>query len=54
LNLFVSDIDALYAEWCIKGVRMHRAIQDEPYGLRDFTIATPDGHRLTVGMELGL
>jgi uncharacterized glyoxalase superfamily protein PhnB len=50
--LFVNDSDALYAEWCAKGVTIHRAIQDEPYGLRDFTIATPDGHRLTVGMEL--
>lgn len=48
----VDDADALYEEFIAKGVPMHRGIQDEPYGLRDFTVATPDGHRLTFGSEL--
>lgn len=49
---FVPDASALYDEFVGKGVRIHRPIQDEAYGLRDFTIETPDGHRLTFGSEL--
>jgi uncharacterized glyoxalase superfamily protein PhnB len=48
---YVEDATALHHEFLAKGVRMHRDIQDEPYGLRDFTIETPDGHRLTFGSE---
>jgi catechol 2,3-dioxygenase-like lactoylglutathione lyase family enzyme len=35
----VENADALRAELLAKGVSFHRDIQDEPYGLRDFTIA---------------
>jgi hypothetical protein len=49
---FVPDANALYQELVGRGVRIHRAFQDESYGLRDFTIETPDGHRLTFGSEL--
>jgi catechol 2,3-dioxygenase-like lactoylglutathione lyase family enzyme len=48
---FVEDADALRAEFNAKGVRLLRDIRDEHYGLRDFTIETPDGHRLTFGSE---
>jgi catechol 2,3-dioxygenase-like lactoylglutathione lyase family enzyme len=50
----VPDVDALRAELATKGVHVHRDIQDEPYGLRDFTIETPQGHRLTFGTPLDL
>lgn len=50
--LFVDDADALHAEFAAGGVTVLRAPQDEPYGLRDFTIATPDGHRLAFGAPL--
>jgi uncharacterized glyoxalase superfamily protein PhnB len=50
---YVEDAAALHHEFVAKGVRIHRDIQDEPYGLRDFTIETPDGHRLTFGSEIG-
>ena len=45
--IFVDDPDALHEEFAAKGVTVIRPPQDEPYGLRDFTIETPIGHRLT-------
>jgi catechol 2,3-dioxygenase-like lactoylglutathione lyase family enzyme len=43
----VPDADALFAEFTSNSVKIHRGIQNEAYGLRDFTIETPDGHRLS-------
>src|SRR5688572_10391235 len=48
----VADVDALRAEFAAKSVKFLRDVQDEPYGLRDFTIESPDGHRLTFGSPL--
>jgi uncharacterized glyoxalase superfamily protein PhnB len=48
----VEDADALRAEFIANGVRLHRDIQDEPYGFRDFTIETPQGHRLSFGSPI--
>ena len=50
--VFVGDADALHAEFAGRDVAVLRAPQDEPYGLRDFTIATPQGHRLAFGGPL--
>lgn len=49
---YVDDVDSLYAEYTAKGVTIHRDIYDEPYGMRDFCIETPDGHRLSFGSPL--
>lgn len=51
--LFVDDADRLHAAFAHQGVRVLRAPMDEPYGLRDFTIAAPEGHRLAFGTPLG-
>lgn len=48
----VSDSDALYAEYKQKTVRVLREIENSAYGLRDFMIETPDGHRLVFGSEI--
>lgn len=43
--IVVADVDALRAE--LEGkVRVLRDIQDEPYGMRDFTIELPFGPRI--------
>jgi uncharacterized glyoxalase superfamily protein PhnB len=51
--LFVDDANALFEEYQAKGVTILRPPEDEPYGLRDFTIEDPFGHRLTFGTPLG-
>ena len=49
--IFVDDVDALHDEFAKRGVTIIRPPQDEPYGLRDFTIETVTGHRLTFARE---
>ncbi|OBK19528.1 bleomycin resistance protein [Mycobacterium asiaticum] len=52
--LYVSDADALYAEWkALDGLggRFH-APQDTPYGLREFAYVDPDGTLHRVGSPL--
>lgn len=50
--VFIDDTDALHAELARAGVTVIREPQDENYGLRDFTIETPTGHRLTFATRL--
>jgi uncharacterized glyoxalase superfamily protein PhnB len=50
--VFVPDARALRDEFAAKGVNITRDLEAEPYGLLDFSIETPFGHRLTFGSEL--
>jgi catechol 2,3-dioxygenase-like lactoylglutathione lyase family enzyme len=51
--LYVSDADALYAEWSTSGVegRFHRPT-DTDYGLREGAYVDPDGNLLRYGSRL--
>ncbi len=47
--LHVDDAHALHAEWVQRGaVVLHPPI-DRDWGMREFAVTTPDGHRLMVG-----
>jgi catechol 2,3-dioxygenase-like lactoylglutathione lyase family enzyme len=48
----VPDVDALYAEYAARAVTLLRDIQDEPYGMRDFTIELPDGGHIAFATPL--
>lgn len=50
--LFVDDVEALCQEFEARGALILRRPQDEPYGLRDFVIEDPEGHRLVFGTPL--
>ena len=50
--LRVDDADAYYAQLKAKGVQDVRHIEDKPWGMREFGITTPDGHRITVGQTI--
>ena len=50
--VYVTDADALHEEFVASGATILRGIQDEEYGLRDFCVETPDGHRLVFGSPL--
>ncbi|MGD8861442.1 MAG: hypothetical protein PVI30_15645 [Myxococcales bacterium] len=39
------------ATWVAAPILGVRPLQDEPYGMRDFTIETPDGHRPAFASE---
>ena len=49
---FVPDPDALHIELVRRGASVLRPPQDEPYGLRDFTVEDLEGHRLVFGTPL--
>lgn len=51
LNVFVTDVDALYHELQSKGARTVKEPKDYPYGMRDFDILNLDGNQLCFGME---
>ena len=48
----VDDVDAYHAQLRAKGVRLVRDLADQPWGMREFGIATPDGHRIMFGQVI--
>lgn len=53
INIFVTDVDALYGELKSRGAMVLQPPGDRPYGMRDFDVDDPDGNRLTFGMGIG-
>jgi uncharacterized glyoxalase superfamily protein PhnB len=51
LNVFVTNVDALYEELRARGARTLNEPKDYPYGMRDFNVADVDGKELCFGME---
>ena len=49
--LEVDNIDMLYKEYQSKGVEVLSSIENKPWGQREFSIRTIDGHRITFGEE---
>jgi uncharacterized glyoxalase superfamily protein PhnB len=50
--IFCKGIDALYAQLNARGVAVAEPVADRPYGMRDFTVIDPDGHRLVFGQGI--
>jgi len=50
--LYVEGIDAFYEEVSARGAAIVSRPEDKPWGLREFALRTPDGHRLTCGEPL--
>jgi uncharacterized glyoxalase superfamily protein PhnB len=44
-----DDIDGLYGEFVSRGVRIRIPPETKPWGMREFALQTPDGHRMTFG-----
>ena len=49
----VDDVDAYHAEIAARGALVLSTPEDKPWGLREFALGTPDGHRMTIGEPLG-
>jgi catechol 2,3-dioxygenase-like lactoylglutathione lyase family enzyme len=50
--LHVTEAVQLYNEYVGNGVTIWHHIRDQPWGMREFGIVTPDGHRLVFGEKL--
>jgi catechol 2,3-dioxygenase-like lactoylglutathione lyase family enzyme len=48
----VDDVERLRAEISARGGAC-TAPRDQPYGMREIIVTTPDGHRLVFGQEVG-
>jgi uncharacterized glyoxalase superfamily protein PhnB len=47
--LTVEGVDRLHEELSARGANVISAPANQPWGMREFAIRTPDGHRITVG-----
>jgi DNA-binding transcriptional MerR regulator/catechol 2,3-dioxygenase-like lactoylglutathione lyase family enzyme len=47
--VYVEDPDALCAEYQQAGADIVDPVASRPYGMRDFVVRDPDGHRFTLG-----
>jgi len=48
----VEGVDELYRELAVRGALVSSAPEDKPWGLREFGVRTPDGHRIMCGEEI--
>jgi len=49
----VIGVDALHAEVKARGATIVMGLTDHPWGLRDFVVEIPGGHRLAFGERIG-
>jgi catechol 2,3-dioxygenase-like lactoylglutathione lyase family enzyme len=50
--LHVRDVADLYAESVKNGVEIWHKLADKPWGMREFAVVTPDGHRMVFGERM--
>lgn len=48
VSIEVDDVDALHAEAVRRGIRIVHPLTDEPWGVRRFFVADPDGHTINL------
>jgi uncharacterized glyoxalase superfamily protein PhnB len=48
----VQGVDNLYQEFVAKGALVSSKPTNKPWGLREFGLSTPDGHRIVCGEEI--
>lgn len=53
VHLLVEGIDELHAEVAARGAEILSRPADRPWGLREFVLRTPDGHRIVFGEPTG-
>jgi len=49
----VENVDEIYEEFIDRGAKILSPIADKPWGIREFSVVTPDGHRIGFGQEIG-
>jgi len=51
-HALVGNVDEVYGEFIDRGAQILSPIADKPWGIRDFTVVTPDGHRIVFGQVI--
>lgn len=52
-HALVENVDEVYEELIDRGAKILSPIANEPWGIRDFSVVTPDGHRIVFGQLIG-
>lgn len=47
-----DGIDELYGQYKARGVQFRQPIANKPWGLREFEVETPEGHRILFGQNI--
>jgi len=48
-HVLIENVDEIYKEFGDRGARILSKIENKPWGIRDFSVVTPDGHRIVFG-----
>ena len=48
----VDDVDGLYEDFLSRGARIRIPPETKPWGMREFALQTPEGHRMTFGSAI--
>jgi uncharacterized glyoxalase superfamily protein PhnB len=51
--LRVDDVDAYYEEVKAKGITIHSPLASKPWQMREFSVISPEGHRMMIGQWIG-
>lgn len=51
-HCLVENVDEVYEELQARGAETVHRIGNKPWGLREFSVKTPDGHRITYGQMI--
>ncbi|CAN5412853.1 VOC family protein [soil metagenome] len=52
-HALVENVDEVYRELNDRGGKILSAIANKPWGIREFSVVTPDGHRISFGQLIG-
>lgn len=52
-HILVEDVDSLFQTYQHRAAEFLFHVRDQPWGLREFGVKTPDGHRMVFGQKLG-
>jgi catechol 2,3-dioxygenase-like lactoylglutathione lyase family enzyme len=50
--LVVDDAQSYFEEVKTNGAEILKYLRDEPWGMREFSLRTADGHRIMIGQDL--
>jgi uncharacterized glyoxalase superfamily protein PhnB len=51
-HALVENVDEIYEEFISRGAQIIHPIGDKSWRLREFSVITPDGHRITFGQPI--
>jgi len=53
LQTGADDADGYYGDLRKKGIKILSHIETKPWEMREFAVASPEGHRITIGQWVG-